>query len=138
MAGASDRNFIILDDWGQHVKLLNGDTALEEGDMVTFSSNVLVEVADSNTVGAIGICAQDIAAGAYGTVYTAGVFQGTAATGTDFGHLDEVFNAGASTLDAGTANDIPVGRVVDHDPASGGAVKFVLLSCLTGDHTAKA
>ena len=138
MAAASDRNFKILDDWGQHVNLLNGDTALEEGDMVTFASNVLVEVADSNTVGAVGVCAQDIAAGAYGTVYTAGVFEGTAATGTDFGHLDEVYNSAADELDGGTTSDVPVGRVVNHDPASGGSVQFVLLSCLTGDHTAHA
>lgn len=130
------RNFVIVDDWGHHVRMKAGSTAISEGDMVTLSSGALVAVADSNTVGAVGVAAEDIAANSYGTVYTAGVFTGAAATGTDFALGDKVYNASASTLDAGSTGDIAVGKVVHVDPSSGGTVHFALWSILEKDVTA--
>ncbi|MCK9357186.1 MAG: DUF2190 family protein [Dehalococcoidia bacterium] len=137
--GQRARNFkLISDENVTRVTMLNGSTALEEGDMVTIAGGVLVEVADSNTVGAVGICAQDIAASVYGTVYTGGKYTGTADTGVNFALGDKVYNSSATKLDAGTASDIAVGKVVDVDPASAGTVTFLLWSVLNQDITAHA
>jgi len=133
------RNYVLVDDSApKHRRFLNGGTALNEGDMVVISSGTLAEVADSCTTGVVGICAEDIAANAYGTVYTSGVFKGTAASGVDFAIGDKVYAAGADTLDTGSSNDVAVGRVVHVDPSSGGTVYFELLSIINGDITAHA
>jgi len=137
--GMRARNFkLVSDENVNRVTMLNGSTALEEGDMVTIAGGVLVEVADSNTVGAVGICAQDIAASVYGTVSTGGKFTGTADTGVNFALGDKVYNSSASKLDAGTASDIAVGKVIDVDPATAGTVTFSLWSILNQDITAHA
>ena len=132
------RNFVIKDDYGHHVRMKAGSTAISEGDMVTLSGGALVAVADANTVGAVGVAAEDIAANEYGTVYTAGVFTGSAASGVDFGLGDKVYTASANTLDAGSTGDVAVGKVVYADPASGGTVYFSLWSILEEDVTAHA
>lgn len=140
MAGASSRNFKLIKDYGPgfRVPFVNGGTALYEGDMATITSNVLAEVADNNTVGVAGICAEDIPANATGVIYTGGQFEGSAATGTDFGLGAKVYNASASTLDAGSQNDVPAGKVLPPDPSSGGTVRFELWSILRGDVDAHA
>jgi hypothetical protein len=137
--GMRARNFhLVSDEYADRVTMLNGSTALEEGDMVTIAGGVLVEVADSNTVGAVGICAQDIAASVYGTIYTGGKYTGTADTAINFSLGDKIYNSSASKLDTGTASDIAVGKVVDVDPASAGTVTFMLWSILNQDITAHA
>jgi len=138
--GANARKFILQSEEGRpvHRRMLNGATALQAGEMVTLSSNTLAEVADSNTVGAVGICAQDIAASSYGTVYVAGMFKGSAASGVNFALGDAVYNASASTLDAGTAGDVPVGKVVHTDPAEAGTVWFELWSIILNEIDAKS
>jgi len=136
--GARSRNFRIIDDWGHHVKFVNGSTAVEEGDIVYISSNVLVEGADSCTAGVVGIAAEDIAASGTGVVYTAGLFEGTADTGVNFDVGDKVYLASASKLDAGSSSDKPVGMVVEADPASAGTVQFLLWSTAEMDITARS
>ena len=130
--GANARTYILLSEEGEptHRRMLNGTTAKSEGDMVTLTSNLLEAVADSNIVGAVGVCAQDIAASSYGTVYCTGMFKGTADTGVDFGLGDFVYNASATKLDEGTAGDVPVGKVVHTDPAEAGTVTFELWSII--------
>jgi len=128
------RNFTIVQDFGLRVRLKNGSSALSEGDMVYIDSNgLLAEVADNNTTGAVGVCCEDIAAGEYGWVYIDGIFKGQAASGVDFSIGDPVYTASASTLDAGSTNDVPVGVVVHTDPSSGGTVYFRLWSQLVGN-----
>jgi len=138
--GANARTFILKTEEGEatHRRFLNGTTAKSEGDMVTLTSNVLEAVADSNLVGAVGVCATDIAASAYGTVYLTGMFNGEAATGADFGIGDFVYNADATELDTGTNGDVPVGKVVHTDPASGGTVHFELWSIILKQIDVKA
>ena len=137
--GQRARNFkLIGDEYVERVTMLNGSTALEEGDMVTLSSNVLVEIADSSTVGAVGVCAEDIAASSYGTVYLSGKFTGSAASGYNGALGDKLYAASASTLDGGTGSDIAVGKIVDIDPASSGTITFMLWSILLQDITAHA
>lgn len=137
--GQRARNFkLIGDEYADRVTMLNGSTALEEGDMVTLASNVLVEIADSSTVGAIGICAEDIAASSYGTVYISGKFNGSAASGYNGALGDKIYSASASTLDAGSSSDVCVGKIVDVDPASSGTITFELWSILNQDITAHA
>lgn len=126
--GARARNFKIKDDWGHHVRMLNGSTALEEGDMAAVSSGVLVEVADSCTTGIVGVVQSDASASEYVTVVTAGLVEGTADTGVNFAIGDAVYAASDSALDAGSSGDKPLGYVVHVDPAAAGAVKFLLLS----------
>ena len=132
------RNFSIVDDYGHHVRMKAGSSAISEGDLVTLSGGLLVAVADANTVGAVGVAAEDIAASEYGTVYTAGVFTGSAASGVDFALGDKVYTASASTLDAGSTGDVAVGKVVYVDPSAGGTVHFSLWSILEKDITAHA
>ena len=132
------RNFVIKDDYGHHVRMKAGSTAISEGDMVTLASGLLTAVADANTVGAVGVAAEDIAANSYGNVYTAGVFSGSAASGVDFALGDKVYTASASTLDAGSTSDVAVGKVVYSDPSAGGTVYFSLWSILEKDITAHA
>ncbi|MFA5054399.1 MAG: DUF2190 family protein [Parcubacteria group bacterium] len=136
--GARARNFRVIDDWGHHVKFVNGSTALEEGDIVYVSSNVLVEGADSCTSGVLGVVASDADASEIVTVLTAGIFEADAATSTNFGFGDKVYLASASTLDAGTSGDKPVGYVTEADPADGGWVQFVLWSVAEGDIDARS
>jgi len=133
------RNYVIVDDSApKHRRFLNGGTALSEGDMVVLSSGALAEVADDCTTGIVGICAEDIAASSYGTVYISGVFKGTAASGVNFAIGDKVYAAGADTLDAGSQNDVCVGKVVHTDPSAGGTVYFELWSIIDRDITAHA
>jgi predicted RecA/RadA family phage recombinase len=138
MAGARDRNFKVLDDWGHHVRFLVGSTAVSEGDMLVLASNAATEIADSCTTGAIGVAGDDAAAGEYVTVLTAGLFEGTADTGVNFNFGDRVYAASATALDAGTAGDVPIGYVAHVDPASAGAVKFVLWSSVENEIDARS
>ena len=135
--GARSRNFRIIDDYGHHVKFVNGNTAVEEGDIVYLSSHVLVEGANNCTTGVVGVAAEDIAASATGVVYTAGLFEGTADTSMNFNVGDKVYLASASALDDGSSGDKPVGMVVEANPASAGTVQFLLWSTAEMDITAR-
>lgn len=130
-SGARARNFILKTEEGHavHRRFLNGVTALYAGDMATLSSNVLAEVADSNTVGAVGVCAEDIAASSYGNVYITGMFI-TTTTGTDFGLGDYVYNGSDTLLDAGSGSDVPVGKAVHEEPTAATTVYFELMSII--------
>jgi len=136
--GARARNVRVIDDWGHHVKFVNGNTALEEGDIVCDSSGVLIEGADSCTTGVIGVAGSDAAAGETITVLTAGLFEIDAATGYNAALYDKIYLASASTVDAGTSGDVPIGRVVEADPASGGWVQFLLWSVAEMDVSARS
>jgi len=138
--GANARNFILVSEQGRsvHRRMLNTGTALYAGDMVTMYSNTLAEVTGANTVGCAGVCAQDIAASAYGTIICSGMFKAAAESGEDFNIGDFVYNYDKVTLTSGATGSVPVGKVVHTNPASGGTVYFEMWSILLNEIDAKA
>jgi len=138
--GANARKFILVSEEGKsvHRRMLNTGTALSAGEMVTLYSNTLAEVTGTNIVGCAGICATDIAEDAYGTIYCSGMFKAAAETGVDFSLGDFVYNYDKTTLATGATDDIPVGKVVHTNPASGGTVYFELWSILLNEIDARA
>lgn len=134
--GTRARNYILKSEEGKsvHRRMLNATGAqLYAGDMVTLASNELVEVTGTNIVGCAGICATDILTGAYGPIYCSGMFIAAAESGEDFGIGEFVYNYDKVTLASGATGDVPVGKVVHVNPASGGTVYFELWSILLNE-----
>lgn len=105
---------------------VNASTAIVEGDPVvyTVSTGLLTTAADNCTTGILGIA---LASGAVSTLIPValnGVF--AALSTANMAPGDAVYVASASAVDAGSMNDISIGRVVNTDPVANGWVEFTL------------
>lgn len=108
---------------------VNASTAIEEGDMVTFtvSTGLIAAAANNCTTGIIGVAAKSGAVSTFIPVYLNGVFEATASSDLAPGAVAYVAgSAGAQTIDGGSMSDVSVGVIVDTDPASGGKARFRL------------
>lgn len=110
----------------------NSGAALSVGDEVEDDASNGVQ-ALTNGGNLLGICHDDIANGAEGTIeFPCGaVYEVDLATGFNPAQLDPIFAAGSGTFDDGTghAAALAAGYIVDTDPASGTATaRAVLIS----------
>jgi len=121
-------------NFARTVRFYNGSaTTYVAGDLLTISAGTVAKVADSNTiVGVLGVVkTASVAQYAYGEVWIEGIFKATVAGTIDFVQGGKVYAASASTVDDGTASDVPIGFIVTEEPASGAtSVYFSLASFL--------
>jgi len=94
---------------------------------VEASSNVWRALTDGGTLVAIvPNTALASATGVNGFDPAGIVVRVSASAGVNLGLEDEVYAAAGFTVDAGTAGNIPIGRVVDFEPSSAGIVNVEL------------
>ena len=118
---ALDRDFRPIDvNFCRRVRFLNNSgAALNEGDGFFITGGTITVLADSNTVGLFGVCCADVAADAVGKCWTEGAFLVDTEGTVNFALGGKAYCAGASSVDLGTAGDVPIGVIVKEDPADG-------------------
>lgn len=116
----------------------NSAAALSEGEGFNITSGTVTVLADANTVGIFGVACADVAVNDKGWCWVTGIFEVATAGTVDFALGGAVYSAGAKTFDLGTQADVPIGHVVDIDPANGATTVLVGLASQYLDRTAHA
>jgi len=96
--------------------------AINAGEAVKLGTNGVVVAGDGDTV--YGFAASTAATGDTIAIYRSGRFSGTAATGFDPDMGDIIALAANHEVDGGSPGNVPLGVVIETDPASGGTVVF--------------
>lgn len=116
----------------------NSGAALNEGDGFKMVSGTVTVLDDANTVGLFGVCCADVADAAYGECYVSGLFEVDVEGTINFAQGGAAYTAGASSVDTGSASDVPVGHIATNDPASGASTVIIDICSQLLDRTAHA
>ena len=117
---------------------MSGSANLSEGDGFSMVNGTVTALADSNTAGIFGIACADVTNATYGECWITGTFKVAAASSQNFAQGEAVYCASASTVDKGSASDVPIGHVVHENPASGAASVYIEICSQALDRTAHA
>lgn len=121
----------------RRIQVLNNSGAkMYEGDGFKIASGTVGVLDDDNTVGLAGIWCADVADDAVGYAYITGTFLVDVEGTIDFALGGAVYSAGASSVDTGTAGDIPIGHIVKENPASGASTVTIEICTQFSDRSA--